>query len=141
MAVRYDMIPEFIVSNYAKSLEFYKSLGFTVHFERPEQKFGFLLMEESPLMLHETNSWITGEMQYPYGRGLNLSFVVKNVEKLYKTVQQLKYPIFVELKTSRYRQGDGKDIVTREFCIQDPDGYLLRFQTDIAEDFTRAQNE
>lgn len=84
-------------------------------------------------MLHETNNWITGEMQYPYGRGLNLSFVVKDVNEIYENCKRLNYPIFVELKTSRYRQGDGKDIVTREFCVQDPDGYLLRFQTDIKD--------
>ena len=131
MAIRYDMIPEFIVSDYQKSLAFYKSLGFTIHFERPEQKFGFLLLKDIPLMLHETTNWVTGEMHYPYGRGLNLSFIVKDVEALYVKCKRLKYPIFVDLKTSRYRQGDGKDIVTREFCIQDPDGYLLRFQTDV----------
>ena len=51
---------------------------------------------------------------------------VSDVEELYKRVLEAGIRPFRELKVSHYRNGD-EDIVQKEFLIQDPDGYLLRF--------------
>jgi hypothetical protein len=36
------------------------------------------------------------------------------------------WPLFKSPEESRYRMGE-QEIVQREFLVQDPDGYLLRF--------------
>ena len=46
------VIPEFVVSDIEKSRHFYCDLlGFSVEYERPEEKFLFLSLEECQLML------------------------------------------------------------------------------------------
>ena len=48
------VIPEFVVSNLEKSRHFYCDLlGFSVEYERPEEKFLFLSLEDCQLMLEE----------------------------------------------------------------------------------------
>ena len=48
------VIPEFVVSNIEKSRSFYCDLlGFSVEYERPEEKFLFLSLEDCQLMLEE----------------------------------------------------------------------------------------
>ena len=48
------VIPEFMVSNIEKSRSFYCDLlGFTIEYERPEENFLFLSLEDCQLMLEE----------------------------------------------------------------------------------------
>ena len=48
------VIPEFVVSDIEKSRHFYCDLlGFSVEYERPEEKFLFLSLEDCQLMLEE----------------------------------------------------------------------------------------
>ena len=48
------VIPEFVVSDLEKSRHFYCDLlGFSVEYERPEEKFLFLSLEDCQLMLEE----------------------------------------------------------------------------------------
>ena len=48
------VIPEFIVSNLEQSRSFYCDLlGFTIEYERPEENFLFLWLEDCQLMLEE----------------------------------------------------------------------------------------
>lgn len=51
---------------------------------------------------------------------------VSDVEGVYARVLAHGIKPFREMKVNRYRNGD-EDIVQKEFLIQDPDGYLLRF--------------
>jgi hypothetical protein len=37
--------------------------------------------------------------------------------------------LYVPVETKTYRVGD-RDVTQRQFCVQDPDGYLLRFCED-----------
>lgn len=74
----------------------------------------------------ENGHWKTGPLEYPYGRGINFEMTVSDVEGLYRRVLDAGIEQFRELKTSCYRSGE-EDIVQKEFLIQDPDGYLLRF--------------
>ena len=51
------VIPEFMVSNIEQSRSFYCDLlGFTIEYERPEEKFLFLSLEDCQLMLEEGNA-------------------------------------------------------------------------------------
>jgi predicted lactoylglutathione lyase len=122
-----SLIPELSVTNIEKSKEFYLSLGFKIKYERPENKFCFLELEENQIMIEEINdNWNTGTLEYPFGRGINISMSVSNVKELYNNIINKNIKPFKELETHSYRVDDinYEDI---EFLIQDPDGYLLRF--------------
>ena len=122
-----SLIPELSVTNIEKSKEFYLSLGFKIKYERPENKFCFLELEENQIMIEEINdNWNTGTLEYPFGRGINISMSVSNVKELYNNIINKNLKPFKELETHSYRVDDinHEDI---EFLIQDPDGYLLRF--------------
>lgn len=122
-----SLIPELSVTDINKSKEFYLSLGFKIKYERPENKFCFLELEENQIMIEEINdNWNTGTLEYPFGRGINISMSVSNVKELYNNIINKNIKPFKELETHSYRVDDinYEDI---EFLIQDPDGYLLRF--------------
>ena len=79
-----SLIPELSVSDIERSKEFYLKLGFEIMYERKENKFCFICLEENQIMLEENNdNWNTGEMEYPYGRGINLSMSINNIDKNY----------------------------------------------------------
>lgn len=122
-----SLIPELTVSNIDVSREFYEKIGFKVVYERKENKFCFLQLEENQVMIEEQNdNWNTGEMEYPFGRGINISMAVNDVEKLYNELKEKQVKMFLDLEVHEYRVNNeiSKD---KEFLIQDPDGYLLRF--------------
>ena len=122
-----SLIPELSVSNIERSKKFYLSLGFKIMYEREENKFVFLQLEENQIMIEENNgNWDTGLMEYPYGRGINISMTIKDIDKLYKKIKEKNIKLFLDLETHEYRVNN---IISydKEFLIQDPDGYLLRF--------------
>lgn len=122
-----SLIPELSVSNIEKSKEFYLKIGFQIKYERKENKFYFLQLEDNQLMIEQNNdNWNTGELEYPYGRGINISMTVSNIEAFYQNVINQKIPIFRKLQIDEYRVNE-KIYKDKEFLIQDPDGYLLRF--------------
>lgn len=123
-----SLIPELTVSDIEKTIEFYVNiLGFKIEYERSEDKFAFLSLEENQIMFEQANgNWDVGPLEYPYGRGVNFEMTVANVDNLYNHVVDSGMKPFRKIKENHYRNGD-KVIVQREFLIQDPDGYLLRF--------------
>lgn len=81
-------------------------------------------------MIQENNgNWNTGELEHPYGRGINLSIEINGVEELYNFLMKRKYQTFSEIMYNEY-EVSGKTYVDKEFLIQDPDGYLLRFSEE-----------
>ena len=123
-----SLIPELTVADIERTKDFYLNvLQFAVEYERPENKFMFLSLEGNQLMFEEENgNWCVGTLEHPYGRGINFEMTVSDVESLYKRVLEAGIKPFSELTINRYRSGD-EDIVQKEFLVQDPDGYLLRF--------------
>ena len=64
------LIPELVVSNLNKSLKFYvKIIGFKVEYSR--EKFVFLSFQGSQIMISENDTWNTGKLEKPFGRGIN----------------------------------------------------------------------
>ena len=121
------LIPELSVSNINRSRDFYLQLGFEIKYERENDKFIFIELNGSQIMLQENNNnWNTGNLEFPYGRGVNFSIEVKDVSALYEYLMKRKYPLFSELMMNEYVV-DGEKYIEKEFLIQDPDGYLLRF--------------
>ncbi len=128
MKVKFNkLIPELSVSDINKSKEFYLSLGFSIIYERVDDKFCFLELDGNQLMIEEVNeNWNVGELEYPFGRGINISMEVSDIDKLYDFVKEKQYPIFREMQIDSYQVGD-KVYHDKQFLIQDLDGYLLRF--------------
>ena len=121
------LIPELSVTNIDKSKEFYLNIGFKIAYERKEDKFCFLVLEENQIMIEEINDhWNTGTLEYPFGRGINISMEIKNFDTVYNNIKNNKYPLFKDIMKSKYEVA-GNIYIDEEFLIQDPDGYLLRF--------------
>lgn len=121
-----SLIPELSVSDINKSKDFYLKLGFKIKYERIEDKFIFLELEGNQIMIQEENdTWNVGDMEYPFGRGINISMSVNDVEKMYNDLKD-KVKMFRDLEVHPYRAND-KVYEDKEFLVQDPDGYLLRF--------------
>lgn len=128
-------IPELSVSNLENSLSFYKTLGFKVTYERPENKFVFLSKGEIQFMLQELSDnekWDLAPLTYPFGNGINFQLEVDSVDKIYSKLKEHNYPIAFDIEENWYRQ-DYKLLGNKEFLVQDPDGYLLRFSEDLGE--------
>lgn len=122
-----SLIPELSVSDINTSKNFYISLGFKIKYERIEDKFCFLEFEGNQIMIEQINSnWNVGKLEYPFGRGINLSMKVSDIDSFYNNVLDNNIAIFRELKIDEYIVED-KVYKDEEFLIQDPDGYLLRF--------------
>ena len=122
-----SLIPELSVTDIEKSKEFYLNLGFKIMYERKEDKFCFLYLEDNQIMIEEiNNNWNVGEMKYPFGNGINISMTVSDIDSFYENIISKKIVLFRIIKTSKYRVDD---IIyeDKEFLLQDPDGYLLRF--------------
>lgn len=122
-----SLIPELSVTNIEKSKEFYLNLGFKIMYERKEDKFCFLYLEDNQIMIEEiNNNWNVGEMKYPFGNGINISMTVSDIDSFYERIISKRIVLFRKIKTSKYRVDD---IIyeDKEFLLQDPDGYLLRF--------------
>jgi catechol 2,3-dioxygenase-like lactoylglutathione lyase family enzyme len=126
-------IPELSVSDINKSLVFYKTCGFKIEYERPENKFIFLSLGEIQFMLQElieSDKWDVGVLEYPFGRGINFQLEVDDVDKVYNALKEAGYKIAFEMEENWYRSGD-ELLGNKEFLVQDPDGYLLRFSEDL----------
>ena len=122
-----SLIPELSVTNIEQSKDFYTKLGFKIIYERKEDKFCFIQLENNQIMLEQQNeNWNVGEMEYPFGRGINISMSISNIEEFYYQTIKNEYKVFLELETHSYKVND-KVYDDKEFLIQDPDGYLLRF--------------
>lgn len=132
-----SLVPELAITDYEKSLNFYtKILGFTVEYQRVEEGFAYLSLGESQIMIDQigkTRTWRIGEFEYPLGRGINLQIeVVEDITSLLSRLRQNKIPLFMELEEKWYRKND-YEVGYKQFLVQDPDGYLLRFFKDLGE--------
>ena len=94
---------------------------------RENIEFNSLIPELSVSNIEENNNnWNVGKMEYPYGNGINISMSVNNVEDLYEQLKAKDIKFFIDFNMNEYRV-DNKLFQDKEFLLQDPDGYLLRF--------------
>lgn len=129
------LTPELKVTDFKKSLDFYtKIAGFEILYDRPENDFAMLGINGARLMIEGLNdksrAWNVGELEKPFGRGMHFQIEVKDVESLYNNFKEAGHPIFFEMEEKWYRK-DNEEVGHRQFLVQDPDGYLLRFYQDL----------
>lgn len=128
------LVPELLVSELDRALAFYRDLcGFRVRYGRPEDGFAYLDLGGAQIMLEELgeDAWLTGRLDPPFGRGLNLQIEVADVASLAGKLEAAGLPLFRPLTTEWYRQDDVEHGQS-QFLVQDPDGYLLRFVQPLA---------
>jgi catechol 2,3-dioxygenase-like lactoylglutathione lyase family enzyme len=134
------LTPELSCTSIETSLAFYVDvLGFTIQYQRPEDGFAMLERQGSRLMLDQLHgidgtgrSWLAGPLERPYGRGINLQMQTENVDALYAKVNESGAPVFMTMEEKWYRLND-VHVGNRQFIVQDPDGFLLRFFQDLGE--------
>lgn len=129
------LIPELSVTNLEKSLEFYRTIGFKIEYERKENKFVFLSLGEIQFMLQEiteNDKWEVAPLVYPFGNGINFQMEVEDATAIYDKLKNNNYKIIFDMEENWYRQ-DNKLLGNKEFLVQDPDGYLLRISEDLGE--------
>lgn len=132
------LIPELRVFDLEKSKKFYTEiLGFKVEYSRHD--FAMLVLGDCQIMLQQLTlpsregSWnVSDDMKYPLGRGINLQIILPDISKIYYSLKNNNYKIFIDLMVSDYQENDINNHVL-EFLVQDPDGYLLRFQQDVED--------
>ena len=126
------LIPELDVSDLSASLWFWtECLGFAVAYDRPAAGFAFLTRGSAQLMLCARNGrWETGELARPFDRGVNFQIMVEQLEPILDALTGADWPLFEAPSEAWYRTGDVEG-GQREFLVQDPDGYLLRFAQDL----------
>ena len=128
------LVPELSVLDINVSKQFYTDvLGFSVEYERKEDKFAFLSLGEAQLMINQINGhWETGKLEYPFGRGINFQIDIDNIDIFVSRVKDKGIIPFKDIFVSRYKCDD-VTYVEKEVLIQDPDGYLLRFSETLLE--------
>ncbi|NGM22166.1 VOC family protein [Roseomonas stagni] len=129
------LVPELLVSDLEASLRFWGGLcGFETAYDRPEDGFAYLHRDGVQVMLEEAfrpgRRWITGPLERPFGRGINLQIELPAIAPVLAALEAASWPLYLAPEEKWYRAGD-REAGVRQFIVQDPDGYLLRFQQSL----------
>ena len=130
------LVPELLVTNIESSLHFWHDLcGFSVAFDRLYEGFTYLDLDGAQVMLEErgrNRNWITGLMEVPFGRGINFQISVRTIDPIVAGLAASDWPLFMEPEEKWYKTGSIETGV-RQFLVQDPDGYLIRFSAGLGK--------
>lgn len=133
------LVPELKVSDLSASLRFWCGLlGFSLRYSRQEEGFAFLDRDGAQIMLHQDELGsrpgvlLTGEMQRPFGRGINFEIDVNDLTPILQAVAAAGWPTYLGPE-ERWRRVGSVLSGAREIWLQDPDGYLVRFSQSIGK--------
>lgn len=130
------LVPELLITDIETSLDFWCNLcGFSILYERREEGFAYLTSGNAHIMLEQrgaSRNWVTGELNPPYGRGINFEITVDSIDIIIDGLTLRKWPLFMDAEEKWYRKGDG-EVGVRQFLVEDPDGYLLRFSEHLGK--------
>ncbi len=128
------LVPELLVESLATSLGFWRDIcGFCVLYDRPAEGFAYIGLGNAHVMLEQVGigrNWITAPLTRPLGRGVNLQISVPSTTTLLGGIRDAGWPLFMEPESRWYATADG-DAGVDQFLVQDPDGYLIRFQSSL----------
>ncbi len=131
-----QLIPELAVRDTKTSLAFYCDvLDFLVEYQRPEEGFAMVSLGATQLMLDQIGLGRTfGENRYAQhlGLGLNLQVLVgdEQLNCMLDALEKVGNELYLPLEEKWYRKDD-IELGNRQFVVADPDGYLLRFSSDL----------
>lgn len=130
------LVPELSIVDYQKSLDFYtRILGFSIMYQREEEGFAYLTLGQAELMIDQIGkgrTWKTSDFEYPLGRGVNFQIEVSSIHPLLGALKSNGIALFLDVEEKWYRK-DTIEVGNKQFLVQDPDGYLLRFTEDLGE--------
>jgi len=130
------LVPELLVDSLEDSMGFWCRLcGFEVLYDRPEEGFAYIGRGMAQVMLEQAGvgrNWVPAALERPLGRGVNFQISVASVDPIMGALQAEGWPLFMEPETKWYRTGDVESGVI-QFLVQDPDGYLIRFQSSLGQ--------
>lgn len=129
-----DLVPEILVNALDESLDFWCRLcGFEVLYDRPEEGFAYITSGTAHVMIEQAGigrNWIPAALERPLGRGVNFQISVESIHLLVNALRAEGWALYMEPETKWYRTGTTEAGVT-QFLVQDPDGYLIRFQSSL----------
>ncbi len=130
-----SLIPELLVSDIKKSQAFYiDMLGFKIFLGKAEDDYVHLKKGSSEIMLEQIagkwHNWVTKDLEYPLGRGMNLRMEVDSADAVLETLQDKGFEIFIPMEEKWYKHGNTEN-GNKQFGVMDPDGYLLRIYQDL----------
>jgi catechol 2,3-dioxygenase-like lactoylglutathione lyase family enzyme len=137
MSMMPKLTPELDVDDLERSLAFYVGvIGFRVLYDRPEDRFAYLDLDGVHLMLEEFGGpgrrFFDAPLVHPYGRGVNFQIEVADARAIYERVLAGGFAVPIPLEDRWYRR-EAIENGNRQFVVADPDGYLLRFFTDLGQ--------
>lgn len=128
------LVPELLVVDLDRSIDFWCGLcGFDISYSRPNERFAYVALGSAHLMLEQAGvgrNWITGPLEYPLGRGANFQITVPDSGALARVLAGAGVELFMQPETKCYDLG-GEEAGVHQFLVQDPDGYLVRFQSSV----------
>lgn len=129
-----QLVPELYSTDLVKTIAFYCDLlGFKILFERKEERFIYLQRGGIEIMIEELGhgrNWITGTLERPFGRGVNFQIEIEDVQELHDMIIEHQLPLYLPMEEKWYSKNN-QEVGNKQFIIQDPDGYLLRFYQDL----------
>lgn len=134
-----SLVPELLITDLATSLEFWVGLcGFEVVYGRAEEGFAYVRLGTAHVMLDQIGvgrDWVTDTLERPLGRGVNFEITIPSIDPVLERLTASDVPLFMEPETKWYSKG-ATSVGVRQFLVQDPDGYLLRFASTLGERVT-----
>jgi catechol 2,3-dioxygenase-like lactoylglutathione lyase family enzyme len=129
-----DLVPELLVTSLEESLDFWCRLcGFEVLYDRPDEGFAYITSGRAHIMLEQSGvgrNWMPAALEPPLGRGVNFQISVASIAPLVGALRAASWTLFMEPDAKWYRTGKTEAGVV-QFLVQDPDGYLIRFQASL----------
>lgn len=124
------LVPELAVSDLPTSLKFWCDvIGFSVWYDRPEEKFAYLTLGRAQIMLEQhassDRSFVNGALELPFGRGINFQLEIPSVDQVLARCEHQGIELFLSAEERWYRRGE-EWVGQRQFIVADPDGYLVR---------------
>lgn len=129
------LVPELLVKDYPASKAFYRDIfGFSLRFERPEDRFGYFDLEGAQLMLLQAPGAAVCGLQRPgpNGKGIHFQMELQSIAGLLARLRAAAIEPSTAVSESWYRV-DGIEHGQREFFVADPDGCLFRFYQYLGE--------
>jgi catechol 2,3-dioxygenase-like lactoylglutathione lyase family enzyme len=128
------LVPEPLVSDVDRSLDFWRGVcGFTVRYVSSDERFAYITLGSAHVMLEQAGvgrNWITGPLEPPLGRGINLQITVPDSAAVAASFDAAGVELFMQPETKWYSI-DREEAGVQQFLVTDPDGYLVRFQSSL----------